>query len=251
MQELQRPLTTRCGRGITGERWKSAQGEVSEFPSPVKANTRFGKLTVISDVGRMAKFPSGKTRHFLLTQCDCGAVAWKNIDNLRKQTAGCRKCGHPRRAPKWLVNRCEAAKLRCENISDPRYWDYGGRGITFGFNGPTEMACYIMQHFPLDRKMQIDRIDNRLGYEPGNIRMVTPSVNMMNRRRQIKIKMFRFRMLHPEIRYADATLNHLIGRGLTDAEIVKRFYKPSTKPKGRYGTFSTPDPDIVSQLMVY
>ena len=63
--------------------------------------------------------------------------------------------------------------------------------------------------------------------------------------------MFRFRQRHPEVRYADSTLCHMISKGFSDAEIIKRFNTPSSKPKGVYGTFSTPDPDIVSQLTVY
>ena len=38
----------------------------------------------------------------------------------------------------------------------------------------------------------------------------------------------------------------MIARGLTDEQIVERFHRPSRKPKGVYGTFSTLDPEIVS-----
>ena len=131
-------------------------------------------------------------------------------------------------------------------------WDYGGRGIRFCFDGPTDMALWLMERFDCtDRRMQIDRIDNNGNYEPGNVRMTTPSINGMNRRHQLKVKMLRFRQEHPEVRYADATLCNLISRGFSNEEIVERFNSPSCKPKGVYGTFSTPDPAIVSQLMVY
>lgn len=114
------------------------------------------------------------------------------------------------------------------------------------------MGLWLMANFDCsNRKLQIDRINNNGNYEPGNIRMTTPSINAMNTRHQNKIKMLRFRMKHPEIRYADATLCRFFSMGLSEKEIIKRYHTPSAKPKVVYGTFSTPDPDIVSQLLVY
>lgn len=252
--------TTRSGVGITGER--SAAVLRKDFPSalPDITGKRFGKLTVISDVIRVTEefltplnhLPSTRKRKFVQTICKCGEIAWKNWDNLRRGIAGCRVCDKPRKAPLWLVRRAIAAKQRCENPADRRYPDYGGRGIQFKFNGPTEMALWLMEKFDCrNRKMQIDRIDNNGNYEPGNVRMTTASINAMNTRHQNKIKMLRFRMKHPEIRYADTTLCRFFSKGMSEEKIVKRFYQPSLKPKGVYGTFSTPDPGIVSQLQVY
>lgn len=260
MQDLQQPQIIRSGVGITGER--SGAVLQSEFQSVLPGITgkQFGKLTVISDTIWVTKemftpkqhLPSSRKRKFALTICECGEIAWKNWDNLRRRIAGCRICDKPRRAPLWLVQRATSAKNRCENPNDPRFADYGGRGIRFCFKSPTDMAVWLMQNFDCsNRKLQIDRINNNANYEPGNIRMTTPGINMMNRRRQNKIKMLRFRLKHPEIRYADATLCRLFGEGLTEKEIIERFYRPSAKPKGVYGTFSTPDPAIVSQLLVY
>jgi hypothetical protein len=55
--------------------------------------------------------------------------------------------------------------------------------------------------------------------------------------------------MYPEVKYADATLKRLMYH-FTDAEIADRFFNlPSCKPKGVYGTFSTPDPSIVSRYL--
>jgi hypothetical protein len=245
---------------ITGERTGSVLRQESQYLAPELRGNRFGKLIIVSDMIRVMEekltakkhLPSTRKRKYALTLCRCGVIAWKNLDNIRRITAGCRICDKPRRAPKWLTARTGAAKDRCENPNNPSYADYGGRGIRFCFKGPTDMALWLMEHFDCtDRRMQIDRINNNGNYEPGNLRMTTPSINQTNTRHQLKIKMLRFRQKHPEIRYADTTLCHLISQGFSDAEIVERFNKPSCKPKGVYGTFSTPDPDIVSQLMVY
>lgn len=256
----QPPRITRSGVNITGERTGSVLHRESQYPAPELKGKQFGKLTVISDTVRVREelltaklhLPSTRKRKYVLTQCQCGTVAWKSLDNLKRGTAGCRVCDKPRRAPKWLVARIGNAKDRCENPNNPRYADYGGRGIRFCFDGPTDMALWLMERFDCtDRRMQIDRIDNNGNYKPGNVRMTTPSINGMNRRHQLKVKMLRFRQEHPEVRYADATLCNLISRGFSNEEIVERFNSPSCKPKGVYGTFSTPDPAIVSQLMVY
>lgn len=244
--------TTKSGVGITGER----SGIVVKKQSPLVLENitgkQSGKLMAISDEAiAVYEANSDRRRIFIQTQCNCGEIAWKSLDNFRQKRAGCRVCDKPRQAPLWLVQRCIAAKQRCENPDDPRYIDYGGRGIKFCFAGPTEMAVYLMEHCDCKRKMQIDRIDNNGGYVPGNLRMTTPSINGMNTRYQIKIKMLHFRMKHPEIKYADATLCGFFSKKMTDAEIIKRFHLESLKPKGVYGTFSTPDPDIVSQLLVY
>lgn len=259
LASLPQPII-RSGVGITGERSAAVLKREYQSVLPNITGKQFGKLTVISDTIRVteelltprSRQPSSRKRKYVQTICQCGEIAWKNWDNLRRKTAGCRICDKPRQAPLWLVQRAIAAKSRCENPADPRYADYGGRGIKFKFNGPTEMALYLMANFDCsNRKMQIDRIDNRGHYEPGNIRMTTASINGMNTRHQNKIRMLRFRMSHPEIRYADATLCRFFSKRMTEEEIIRRFYLKSSKPKGVYGIFSTPDPDIVSQLLVY
>jgi hypothetical protein len=238
--------------GITGERSGTVVKKQSPLVLPDITGTQSGKLMAVSDEAIVVEEAnSHRRRIFVQTQCQCGEMAWKSWDNFRQGKAGCRVCDKPRKAPLWLVQRAIAAKQRCENPDDPRYADYGRRGIKFKFSGPTEMAVYLMEHCNCKRKMQIDRIDNNGDYAPGNLRMTTPSINGMNTRHQIKIKMLRFRMKHPEIRYADATICNLLSQRMSEDEIIERFYRYSAKPKGVYGTFSTPDPAIVSQLLVY
>ena len=58
--------------------------------------------------------------------------------------------------------------------------------------------------------------------------------------------MHKFRLEHPKIRYADKTLRNLFYMGLTPQQIIERYHRHSDKPKGVYGTFSTPDLEIAS-----
>lgn len=70
---------------------------------------------------------------------------------------------------------------RCRNPKVPHYERYGGRGVT---------VCdrwLIFENFLADMGepaagLEIDRIDNQKGYEPGNCRWVTRSHNCRNRR---------------------------------------------------------------------
>lgn len=78
-------------------------------------------------------------------------------------------------------------KQRCLNPSNPRYADYGGRGITLC------KRWYLFENFFADigeapEDMTIDRINNDKGYSPKNIRWVTRADNNRNSRKCIMVK---------------------------------------------------------------
>ena len=74
-------------------------------------------------------------------------------------------------------------KSRCENPKHTCYCDYGGRGIKLNFASANIFAHYIVDVMKVDpRKLQIDRIENNGHYESGNIRFVTSTQNLQNRR---------------------------------------------------------------------
>ena len=73
---------------------------------------------------------------------------------------------------------------RCCNPNAKNYHNYGGRGIELcqeWRNSFQEFEDYCLSH-GWEYGLQVDRIDNDGGYYPGNIRFVTPSVNLRNRR---------------------------------------------------------------------
>ena len=75
------------------------------------------------------------------------------------------------RIPRWIMQRCERAELRCIDPREPgRVLDHG---IKFGFSNPRAMAEYLVS-IGLDddsRHMRAVRI-NQLGhYEPGNLEL--------------------------------------------------------------------------------
>ena len=147
-----------------------------------------------------------------------------------------------------LAKRLTAAKQRCENPKSPGYKTYGARGVTFQFPTVASAYVWVLENIgapPLN--MELDRIDNSKGYAPGNLRW---STKVQNRRHTAKTvntpAMHKFRLMYPEVRYADNTMKNLLSMGLTFEQIVDRWNRPSCKPKGVYGTCSTADPFIAS-----
>jgi len=211
---------------------------------------QYGSVHIVSSEVNWNRTPSGSKILFVQVQCaSCGRRSWINYWNIvRGRSAGCRDCNQPLRAPKWLVLRLAQAKDRCTNPNNDRFTDYGGRGIEFRFPTVIDAAIWVKENLGINRDLEIDRIDNDRHYEAGNLRLSTRKQNQAHtRRRPIVPMMHAFRLKYPEIRYADATLRTLIGRGMTEEEILERWAKPSSKPKGVYGTYLTPDPFIVSR----
>lgn len=76
-----------------------------------------------------------------------------------------------------------SAKQRCENPNDMAHPNYGGRGIRFGFASVYDAVVYCLTELgPIPAGKSIDRIDNEVGYEPGNIRWATPAEQARNKR---------------------------------------------------------------------
>ena len=94
-----------------------------------------------------------------------------------------------------LFDVLHSMKARCYNSNNNSFFRYGGRGITVckeWLNSPESFYKWAMNH-GYKPGLQIDRINNNLGYSPENCRFVTPSQNQHNKtnnrfsERQIKI----------------------------------------------------------------
>lgn len=253
------PHPTTSSSPKTGSRFPSGHAPANKSPSrrPDLAGKQFGRVLVTS-----AEVIWRGGWRYLQTRClTCGTEKLISMDNLLKgKTQGCQKCSRPKRAPVWLLRRLEAARQRCTNPRDPGYPNYGGRGVEWRFKSALQAALWLQENCTVDRGLEVDRVDNSGHYEPGNIRMVPRRVNQNNRRNTVMIDIagrsvpsndafHLFRFLHPKVAYADTTLERLLGRGFSEAEIVARWNTPSCKPKGVYGTCSTPDLEIVSRYL--
>lgn len=224
--------------------WIARKAESRLLKRP-KAGDQFKNMIVVSE----AEAADRKTNNVMFA-CRCAACGEESLVELSTlripQWQGCEKCS----APDWLVRRMKGARARCEVPSHKAFSDYGGRGIEFRFPSARDGAQWAwdhLGHIHRDRMVQLDRIDNNSHYEPGNLRWTSKHANVCNTRRGGWMAMVhKFRTEHPEIRYADKTLRNLISMGFDSKAIIDRYYQKSDKPKGVYGTFSTPDPEIAS-----
>jgi len=169
---------------------------VDQRKTTVKISEKFGRLTVLG-----SSFYVGR-RQFVVCECTCGNVVVVILDNIKRGRT--RSCGcwyretiatHAtthglRRHPLYAVW-C-GMKGRCYNPASTKYYCYGARGITIcdewrnGFLAFYEFAVAGGWKSGL----QIDRIDNDMGYSPENCRFVTGAVNMRNSRRVRNITAF-------------------------------------------------------------
>jgi hypothetical protein len=219
---------------------------------PDLVGLQFGRVKIVSPE---MVWQGEKWKRRMYVHCECQTCFSKyliNFSNLsRGIVGGCRKCNQPKVVTRKDVHRRVAAQhQRCTNPKNTRYQDYGGRGIEFRFSSVLDGYLWVMENLPPPENLkdyQLDRIDNEGHYEPGNLRWSTQSFNLSHTRRPMHhARLHAFRLANRDIHYADQTLKHLFSTGLTDEQIRERFFKPSFKPKGKYGTYLIPDPEIAS-----
>lgn len=153
------------------------------------ANQRFGRLVAIARL----------EDHRWLCQCDCGNQTIVKIGNLRNgntQSCGCLR--YERLRASRITHDAHGDPLystwmhireRCLSPKSKRYADYGGRGITLCDEWKADFLVFrdyisALPHCQEDG-YTVDRIDNNLGYFPGNVRFATRQEQMNNTRHNV------------------------------------------------------------------
>jgi len=133
---------------------------------------RFGILTATRLVSREA----GKV--FWECLCDCGKRKILLAGTLvqYQRSCGCRQGNYRHGKARKSGQSVEyhsycAARARCTNPKNNRYYRYGGRGIEFRFNSFEEFYAELGDK--PDLKHTVDRIDPEGHYEKGNVRWAT------------------------------------------------------------------------------
>lgn len=92
-------------------------------------------------------------------------------------------------AERRTFNVWKSMKARCRCDRNPAFKWYGGRGIDVCDRWHDDFIAFVADvGIPSDIKLQLDRIDNNRGYEPGNCRWTTRRINMRNYRRNVHIE---------------------------------------------------------------
>jgi hypothetical protein len=111
-----------------------------------------------------------------------GNVEWSNV--LYRAERGERRLSQSREHNIW----CKI-KARCYKTTAHAYDRYGGRGIKMYEPWINDFCAFYDYVGPSPSDSHsIDRIDNALGYEPGNIRWATAKEQSRNRRTNLKIQ---------------------------------------------------------------
>jgi hypothetical protein len=151
---------------------------------------RFDRLRVLAESGR-AK--GGKVTW--LCVCDCGSfrvVVGTSLSNRSSRSCGCLarelwssnvRTHGKKHTPEYSV--WGGMRNRCNNKNDHSYRLYGGRGIRVCQEWDSFEA--FLEHVGQrpSSKHSLDRIDNNKGYEPGNVRWTTSTIQARNTRRNV------------------------------------------------------------------
>lgn len=147
---------------------------------------RFGRLVVI---GEAPRFNGHK---MLVCQCDCGSIKTAYQSKMIKghtRSCGCfsidsrreRMTTHGKTGTRAYII-WKHIRQRCHNPKDAAFKDYGGRGITVCDRWRESFENFLADMGECPLGLEIDRIKNDKGYEPGNCKWSTKTENCRNRR---------------------------------------------------------------------
>lgn len=179
--------------------WVGGVARGPSKPYPFEVGAVIGELTCL-------RWERQGTMYNPIMRCSCGWEGFVQRSNIKKgYSTRCRSCAFKasiqtryytkgyyavcpdRKHRDRLLDRISAIIMRCTNPNSATYPDYGGRGIGVYTTWVEDRVEFLRYLVGLDGwdipELQLDRTDNSRGYEPGNLRFVTRSVNMSNKRK--------------------------------------------------------------------
>lgn len=172
-------------------------------------NQVFTRLTVTKELP--PEVLGGRRRRYVECSCSCGTQHFRVV--LESLQAGLtRSCGclkrelskvrftthgqgsSAERTPEY--NAWKLIHQRCNNPKNPKYKDYGGRGIRVSAAWDTFAQFFKDMGKRPSARHSIDRFPDTNGnYEPGNCRWATPAEQTRNKRNNIWVEMRGRRMI--------------------------------------------------------
>lgn len=149
---------------------------------------RFGRLMVIKRVANKYN------RIFFLCKCDCGnekEICGKRLSIGQTRSCGClaaesirnRSLKHGYANKERLYRIWKGMRQRCNNVNNPKYKDYGGRGVKICDEWDNYLVFreWALQNGYTD-ELSIDRVNVDGDYEPSNCRWSTDNTQANNKR---------------------------------------------------------------------
>jgi hypothetical protein len=137
------------------------------------------------------RLSTGKSQVYLKCQCQCGTHIERKIQHVLDgdvTSCGCITASFKHGLGKdWVYLRCRAIIRRCSNPKDAAFKNYGARGILVypaWIEDIVSFVNYVKALPKINRRLDIDRIDNEQGYIPGNLRFTTRLINNRNKRKR-------------------------------------------------------------------
>ena len=193
---------------------------------------KFGLLTFICEAGSNAH----KKRLWQL-MCECGKTTVAVASQVRSGKT--KSCGHLKSAGNRKTHGAGKTRLysvwcnmkaRCNNPQNAAYKNYGGRGIRIAPEWEDFSAFAAAVGEPPKPSDTLDRIDNSLGYAPGNVRWADRATQARNTRQNVDIEIDgETRCLYDWCRYYEISAGAVyrrVGRG-------ENMISAITRPKAR------------------
>lgn len=150
----------------------------------------YGRLTIIEEVEYL------KTGRKFRVQCVCGNITEVFLSNMvsgHSLSCGClskevnaknNRTHGMTKTPEYKSYQC--IKDRCHNPNNEHYPEYGGRGIFLADCWLEDFESFL-QHIGMkptgNGRWSVGRIDNDIGYVPGNVRWENTYTQARNRRK--------------------------------------------------------------------
>lgn len=151
---------------------------------------KYGMLTIIKEVAPLV-LPCGQTNKAFLCKCDCGrekVVRKAHLIRRKTVSCGCKGKDVFGESTTKIYTVWNSIRTRCKKTHHEKhlYYDRGIKVCDEWLSSFQTFKSWALEN-GYKPKLQIDRINNDLGYSPDNCRFVDSKTNCNNRRNTLVV----------------------------------------------------------------